>query len=244
MKRNKRKIPPPSFLFRCSFSSFSSTPHYNTAFVVVSASNLHVTRRVEYGERRHWLRGKPVGGARTPHSLSASRGWKRGNKIKKREREAVLAKCQSGGITIFRFEFLLEIQFFYPPPSPFRFVNVNHVFEANATRDSPFLAFKTWEYIFIFCYPSLFIYIFFHCRNEVANKPVVHSVITNALGILFFFCQNFLFFLSFYMFCIASFSQSSKSELITEPVAKASFEIFSKSYHFEFVEKIDFTLVS
>lgn len=111
VKRNKRKIPPPfPFLFRCSFSSFSTTPHYNTAFVVVSASNLHVTRRVEYGERRHWLRGKPVGGARTPHSLSASRGWKRGNTIKKeREREAVLAKCQSGGITIFRFEFLLEI---------------------------------------------------------------------------------------------------------------------------------------
>lgn len=111
VKRNKRKILPSlPLLFRCSFSSFSSTPHYNTAFVVVSASNLHVTRRVEYGERRHWLRGKPVGGARTPHSLSASRGWKRGNTIKKKgEREAVLAKCQSGGITIFRFEFLLEI---------------------------------------------------------------------------------------------------------------------------------------
>lgn len=96
-----------------------------------------------------------------------------------------------------------------------------------------------------FCYPSLFIYIFFHCRNEVANKPVVHSVITNALGILFFcfFCLNFLFFLSFYMFCIASFSESSKSELITEPVAKASFEIFSKAIIFEFVQKIDFTLL-
>lgn len=132
-----------------------------------------------------------------------------------------------------------------PPPSSFRFVNVNHVFEADATRDSPFLAFKTWEYIFIFLLPlSLYLYIFSLPKwssEQASSTQRNYKCARNTF--LFLFCLNFLFFLSFYMFCIASFSESSKSELITEPVAKASFEIFSKATIFEFVQKIDFTLL-
>lgn len=202
-KRNKRKIPPPLlFLFPCSFSSFSSTPHYNTAFVVVSASNLHVTQRVEYGERRHWLRGKPVGGARTPHSLSASRGWKRGDKIKKkRERERQFWRNASlEELQFFVLNFCWKFSSFIPPPPPL-FDSWMLITSLKPTLQGilRFWRSKHGSISLFFCYPSLFIYIFFHCRNEVANKPVVHSVITNALGILFlfFFLLEFSFLFIF-----------------------------------------------
>ena len=222
VKRNKRKILPP---LRCSFSSFSSTPHYNTAFVVVSASNLHVTRRVEYGERRHWLRGKPVGVASTPHSLSASRGWKRGNTIKKNEREKERQFWRNASLEELQFfvlNFCWKFSSFYPPPL---FDSWMLITSLKPTLQG-ILRFWRSKHgsisLFYFFTPlSLFIY-FFYCRNEVANKPVVQSVITNALGIFFFLAETFS---SFYMFCIASFSESSKSELITEPVAKASWVI-------------------
>lgn len=162
MKRNKRKIPPPpSFLFRCSFSSFSSTPHYNTAFVVVSASNLHVTRRVEYGERRHWLRGKPVGGARTPHSLSASRGWKRGNKIKKRERERQFWRNASlEELQFFVLNFCWKFSSFIPPPPLFDSWMLITSLKPTLQGILRFWRSKHGSISLFFCYPSLYLYIF------------------------------------------------------------------------------------
>lgn len=154
-KKQKKNLP---LFSSCSLSSLSSTPHYNTAFAVVSASNLHVTRRVESDERRHWLRGRPVGGASTPHGLSASRRRKRGrNTMKKRQfwRNASLEELQ-----FFVLNFCSKFSSFF---FSFRFMNVNHVFEADATRDSsrPWRS-KHGSVSFLFlCVSLAFIYTFF-----------------------------------------------------------------------------------